>query len=68
MNNQTFNIHWRLIEDFPAKSGEYLICYKLRDGSYGDLDWLYYSAKEGWDDTGIPEFPSFWTEIPLPRE
>jgi hypothetical protein len=67
MNNQTFNIHWRLIEDFPVNAGEYLICYKLRDGSYGDLDWLFYSPKGGWEDTDTPEFPAFWTDIPLPR-
>lgn len=67
MNNQTFNIHWRLIEDFPANPGEYLVCYELRDGSYGAMDWLFYSPKKGWDDGGTGEFPIFWTDIPLPR-
>lgn len=67
MNNQTFNIHWRLIEDFPANPGEYIVCFRLRDGQYGQAEWMFYSPKFGWDVEPGEEFPVFWTDLPLPK-
>ena len=65
MNNQTFNIHWKLAEDYPPKDGEYLVCFTLRDGSFGYPDWMDFRKGEWIVEEGN-EYPAYWTQIPLP--
>lgn len=65
MNNQTFNIHWRIAEDYPTADGEYLVCFLLRDGSYGNPEFMNFSRGE-WEWGDVGEFPAFWSYIPMP--
>ena len=68
MNNQTFTIHWRMVEDFPTKDGEYIVCHEMRDGTYGDPCWLTFEKGE-WSvhEWGDHIQPAYWTDLPLPR-
>jgi hypothetical protein len=65
MNNQTFHIHWRLAEDYPSADGEYLVCSLLRDGSYGNTDFMEFTKGEWVVEEG-QDYPSYWVHVPLP--
>lgn len=64
MNNQTFNIHWRIAEDYPTADGEYLVCFMGKDGQYGWPDFMDF--RDGEWKVGDLEFPSYWTSVPMP--
>ncbi|ATW62814.1 hypothetical protein SCBWM1_gp130 [Synechococcus phage S-CBWM1] len=64
MNNQSFQIHWKLALDFPPRDGKYLVCFLLRDGTYGDPE--YMNFRNGEWECFEEDYPEFWTDLPLP--
>ena len=38
LTKQLVKANWHIIEDFPPRDGDYVVCFQTSDGSYGDLD------------------------------
>lgn len=66
---QQVKAYWRILEDFPTKDGEYVVCFLKDNGDYGWPEIWEFSSREGWN----PVFgegnvqPSHWCELPMPR-
>ena len=68
MNNQSYQGHWRIAEDFPPTDGEYICCFLTKDGEYGwpepmlfeNGEWLPIMGTDG-------AAPAYWTQMPMPK-
>jgi hypothetical protein len=70
LTKQLVHAHWHILEDWPKKNGDYIVCFLTDSGEYGWPDVWYFSAREGWEpvtgqDPG--EQPSHWCDLPMPR-
>jgi hypothetical protein len=66
VNNQTYKIHWRLVEDLPAEEGLYYVCFRDKHGFLGGEQLVVFRKGE-WEF--LPnEDPAFWTSVPLPKD
>jgi hypothetical protein len=70
LTKQLVKANWHIIEDFPPRDGDYVVCFQTDDGGYGDLDIWTFDIKTGWE----PLFgytpdgePTHWCDLPLPR-
>jgi hypothetical protein len=70
LTKQLVHAHWYILEDYPKKDGDYVVCFLTSDGSYGNLDIWTFNVKTGWE----PLFgytpdgdPSHWCNLPMPK-
>ena len=70
LTKQLVKANWHIIEDYPPRDGDYVVCFQTADGSYGDLDIWTFNVKMGWE----PLFgytpdgePAFWIDLPMPK-
>jgi hypothetical protein len=70
LTKQQVKANWHILEDYPPRDGDYVVCFQTDDGSYGDLDIWTFNLKNGWE----PLFgytpdgePTHWCDLPLPR-
>lgn len=67
---QQVKAYWRIIEDFPKKDGEYLVCFLKDNNDYGWPDIWEYTTREGWEPLfgqNHANQPTHWCELPMPR-
>jgi len=66
---QQVKAYWRIIEDFPTKDGEYVVCFQKDNGDFGWPEIWEYTARNGWNAVFGEEHsqPSHWCELPMPR-
>lgn len=62
--------HWTILEDYPTRDGEYVVCFLTNDGTYGHPDIWEFTARDGW----VPVFgsdhtdqPTHWCNLPMPK-
>ena len=69
MNNQSYQGHWRLAEDFPTRDGEYVCCFVTTDGTMGWPEPMLFEKGEWISIMGTDGIsPTFWTTLPMPRK
>jgi len=59
---------WRIIEDFPPRDGQYLVCFLDDDTlKYTDYD-LWWFIRGEWSplEGATYETPAFWIDVPSP--
>jgi hypothetical protein len=69
LTKQNVRADWRIIEDFPSRDGQYLVCF-LDDATnkYTDYD-LFWFIKGEWKpglDEVPYETPAYWIDVPSP--
>ena len=68
MNNQSYQGHWRLAEDFPPTDGEYICCFLTKDGEYGWPEPMLFEKGEWLPVMGTDgAAPAYWTQMPMPK-
>lgn len=70
MNNQSIRATWKLIEDYPARDGFYLVAFENSSGEFELIDsevWEFSSGSWYSVDGKTNEFPTFYIDIPMPR-
>jgi hypothetical protein len=70
LTKQMVHAHWMILEDYPSKDGEYVVCFQTDNGTYGWLDVWEFTAREGWQPLlGLnhEDQPAFWCNLPLPK-
>ena len=69
MTKQMVHAHWHIIEDFPPKDGEYLVCFMTDDGYYGWPDIWSFSKGEWEPVLGLnhEDQPTHWCNLPMPK-
>ena len=69
LTKQLVKANWHIVEDFPPRDGDYVVCFQTDDGSYGEPDiWTF--SRGTWE----PVFgytpdgePTHWLDLPYPR-
>lgn len=66
---QQVKAYWRILEDYPTRDGEYVVCYQKDSGEYGWPDIWEFTAKNGWSPMFSEDNlqPTHWCELPMPR-
>ena len=62
---------WQILEAYPPKDGEYVVCFQTDDGDYGWPDVWEFTARNGWEPvykTDITQYPTHWCNLPMPKE
>ena len=68
LTKQQVKADWKILADFPARDGDYVVAFPVDDG-YGDLDvWTFnrgvWEPLMGYTPDGEP---AFWIDLPMPR-
>lgn len=61
---------WRILEDYPTRDSEYVVCFLTEDGNYGYPDIWLYTQRNGWEPVfgqDHADQPTHWCELPMPR-
>jgi len=69
MTKQQIKANWHILEDFPPRDGEYVVCFLTSSGTYGWPDIWEYTSRNGWEPViGLhEEHPTHWCDLPMPR-
>ena len=70
LTKQLVHAHWHILEDWPKKDGEYVVCFMKDNGDYGWPDIWSFSVKKGWEPVFDQDFayqPSHWCDLPMPK-
>lgn len=70
LTKQLVHAHWHILEDFPSKDGEYVVCFVTDDGSFGWPDIWHFTNREGWEPVfgyEHAEPPTHWCDLPMPK-
>jgi hypothetical protein len=70
MTKQMVHAHWMILEDYPSKDGEYVVCFLTSDGEYGYPDIWEFTARDGWQPvfgTDHNDQPTHWCNLPMPK-
>jgi len=62
--------HWHILEDYPTKEDEYLVCFLTYNGEYGWPDVLEFTNRDGWQHIGGQDhdsLPTHWCNLPMPK-
>jgi hypothetical protein len=68
LTRQQIKADWRIIEDFPPRDGQYLVCFLDDDTlKYTDYD-LWWFIRGEWSplEGATYETPAFWIDVPSP--
>ena len=68
LTKQQIKADWRIVEDFPPRDGQYLVCFLDDDTlKYTDYDLWWFIRGEWLPLEGtIYETPAFWIDVPSP--
>jgi hypothetical protein len=70
LTKQLVHAHWHILEDWPKKDGEYVVCFMKDNGDYGWPDVWEFSARNGWEPLFGQDHsaqPTHWCDLPMPR-
>jgi hypothetical protein len=70
LTKQQVKANWHILEDYPTRDDDYVVCFLTPDGEYGWPDIWYFSARGGWEPvSGVDHDgqPTHWCELPFPR-
>ncbi len=70
LTKQLVHAHWMILEDYPPKDGEYVVCFLTSDGTYGWPDVWEFSSRDGWQPlfgTDHNDQPTHWCNLPMPK-
>lgn len=70
LTKETVKATWRILEDYPTRDDDYVVCFLTDDGDYGLPDIWTYTQRDGWEPvfgTDHETLPSHWCELPMPR-
>lgn len=70
MTKQQVKTNWLILEDYPTRDGEYVVCFMTCDGTYGWPDIWFFGAKTGWEPVYGSDYetePTHWCDLPMPR-
>jgi hypothetical protein len=70
LTKQLVHANWHILEDWPKKDGEYIVCFLKDDGDYGWPEIWEFTARGGWEpltDQDHEDQPSHWCDLPMPR-
>ena len=71
ITRQLVHAHWQILEAYPPKDGEYVVCFQTDDGDYGWPDIWEFTARNGWEPvykTEVTQYPTHWCNLPMPKE
>lgn len=71
LTKQQVKANWTIFEDFPSQDGEYIVCFLTDDGTYGWPDIWEYTQRKGWEPVFGTDHviqPTYWCDLPMPRE
>jgi hypothetical protein len=70
LTKQMVHAYWHILEDYPTKDGEYVVCFHTDDGTFGYPDVWEFSARDGWQPLfGLSHEtqPTHWCNLPMPK-
>jgi len=70
LTKQMVHAYWMILEDYPSKDGEYVVCFQIDDGRYDWLDVWEFTARDGWQPLLVlthDNQPTHWCNLPMPR-
>ena len=70
MTRQMVHAHWMILEDYPTKDGEYVVCFQKDNGDYGWPDIWEFTQRNGWEPlfgTDHASQPTHWCNLPMPK-
>jgi len=70
LTKQMVHAHWMILEDYPSKDGEYVVCFQKDNGDYGWPDIWAFTARDGWEPvfgTDHASQPTHWCNLPMPK-
>lgn len=70
LTKQLVHAHWHILEDWPKKDGEYVVCFLKDNGDFGWPDIWEFSARNGWEPLFGQDHlsqPTHWCDLPMPR-
>jgi hypothetical protein len=70
MTKQQVKANWLILEDYPTRDGEYVVCFLTDEGTYNWPDIWYFHVKTGWVPVYGQEHesqPTHWCDLPMPR-
>ena len=70
LTKQMVHAHWMILEDYPTKDGDYVVCFQTDDGTYGWPDVWEFTARVGWQPLFGQDHdvqPTHWCNLPMPK-
>ena len=70
LTKEQVNATWRILEDYPTRDSEYVVCFLTEEGNYGYPDVWLYTQRNGWEPVfgqDHAEQPTHWCDLPMPR-
>jgi len=70
LTKQMVHAYWQILEDYPSKDGEYVVCFQTDNGSFGWPDVWEFTVRNGWEPvygTDHVDQPSHWCNLPMPK-
>jgi hypothetical protein len=61
--------YWHILEDYPPKDGEYVVCFLTDNGEYGWPDIWSFERGEWQPCLGLnhDDQPTHWCNLPMPK-